>query len=205
MPSNDFFSGATLAADQDSHVGLGDPSRQGRELPSRWIHRDQATRLRAVAVQIRAHLADQHLGLEGLDEVVHGPFTHRPHRLLHRSVGGHEQHRQLGAPLLDLVQQLESVHARHLDVTHDELGLAIGEHCERGLAVAGRAGVDAGQAQRVTQGVAQRRVVLHHQHRATHRRSAHRHRRGSHAMRDRGSVKVKVAPPATEGSSRKLP
>ena len=35
------------------------------------------------------------------------------------AIGGHHHHRQLGPPRLDLAQQLQSVHDRHVDVRQD--------------------------------------------------------------------------------------
>ena len=102
-------------------------------------HRRDA-RLAFGAAQHGAHPFQQQALGEGLADIIVGTGI-QAHQLVDLFVlAGEEDHRQIGIGLAQAAQQLQPVHARHLDVQDGEVGRGGGQSGERGGAV--RKGAD---------------------------------------------------------------
>ncbi len=65
-----------------------------------------------------------------LDHELVGVAAQRLHRVVHGGVGGHDRHGQLGLQLAQPAEELQPVHARHLDVGDHGVELLAGRQCE---------------------------------------------------------------------------
>ena len=124
-----------------STVVVSEPERRGRPwcAPARWPRscprwpasalawRRSAEstaicrRVRAVA-RARSTAAVEGVELEGLDQEVDGAVLHGLHRHVHRAVGRHHQHRQLGVERQGPLQRLHPVDAGQLHVEQHDVG-----------------------------------------------------------------------------------
>ncbi len=75
---------------------------------------------------------------ERLGDIVKRALLHGLDRGLDRSECGHEDHGQLGVDLADLREQLEPVHARHLQVGDHALRPLVGNTRERSAGIGRR-------------------------------------------------------------------
>jgi hypothetical protein len=73
---------------------------------------------RHLALDHDGQLADVHR----LRQVVARARAHRPHRRLDLAEGGHDDDRQVRVALPDLSEQLNPVHAGHLEIRHHQIG-----------------------------------------------------------------------------------
>ena len=114
----DFFTGAGLARNQHRGIAAGHAGRQLQQLHAGRFDGHRALRVSRAhtAERMACHQLQQRLGFKRLDQVIRRALTHGVHRALHRAVGGHQQHRQLGLPRPQQGEQLVTVHARHVDV-----------------------------------------------------------------------------------------
>ena len=123
-----------------SHAGLSPTMPSSSRLRRRATSTESASQARASALRSSARDHEVELGeLVGLGEVVEGAQLHRRDRAVDAAVAG--QHHDLGArrELLDALEQLDAVHARHLDVDEGGLDAAFFDAAQRALAVAGLA------------------------------------------------------------------
>ena len=63
---------------------------------------------------------EQVVGVDRLREEVGGALLHRPHRLLHRAVGGHDDDRGLGVRVPGRLEHVEAAPGRQLQVGEDD-------------------------------------------------------------------------------------
>ena len=103
---------------------------------------------------------------EGLDQIVEGAAAHRPHGGGERGVGGDHHHRRRCRPGADILQDVEPVHVRQLEVEQQAIDLVVAQHGVGGLAVGGHQQVVAERFQMHAAGHGQRRTVLDDQDRA---------------------------------------
>jgi len=92
-----------------------------RELLQAFAHRPAArpaAALDAVALEAFAHELDHALVVEGLLEEIHRPLAYRAHRLRHVGPAREEDHRDQHALGLEVLLQLEAVHAGQMQVQH---------------------------------------------------------------------------------------
>ena len=81
----------------------------------------------------------EHVGrLERLEMVVEGPTFGSFDGSLHGPFAGHNDHRQLGMPLLDLLERVQTAHARHADIQNHQIELLGLDALQRRLGTVGR-------------------------------------------------------------------
>ena len=161
-----FLAGAALAGDQHRGIVLRDLARQRHQRASTpdptATSSFGATRARQLALR---HV-DQRLRVEGLDDVVGRAFAHGRHRLRDGAVGGHQHHRQIRPQPLDGRQAARSRSAPGICTSEMTRAISsLGSSCSALACIGGGERRQAGGAQRVDQGLAQRGVVLDHQDR----------------------------------------
>ncbi len=167
--------------DRGGHLGQRpDPLDRLAELLCARL--DDALELRGVALERRLllghpalELADLHgatqrrdqvLAVERLLHVVVRAGAQRSHRKVVLPVPGDEQRGRVGPEDADLVQQREPVHARHLDVGHDDIVVGGEDALERGGGGVAHVHVRIrhAQPQRLGQRLEEGAVVVHHEH-----------------------------------------
>ena len=145
-----FLAGSALPEDQDRGLAPRRAPGQVEDAVHRGVLADHVAEVE-VALQHLAQqdvLADQRLlghdlhhhqaeffGIERLHEVVVGPALHRLDRGLDRGVGGHDDDGHVRLRLLHRLEDLEAVHARHLQIDQQNRPAPLAEHVERGRAV----------------------------------------------------------------------
>ena len=150
------LAGAALAGEQHRHVehrraphllehlqprrAVADHAVVVAAAPALNLDRERVAAACECAAFERARDHEVELGeLVGLGEVVEGAQLHRRDRAVDAAVAG--EHHDLGArrELLDALEQLDAVHARHLDVDEGELHAAGLDAAQCAFAVAGLA------------------------------------------------------------------
>ena len=58
-------------------------------------------------------------------DIVERAGSHRLHRALDRAIGGHHDHRRFESPLLKCLQELHSIHYRHIEIAEHDIDAAI--------------------------------------------------------------------------------
>ena len=120
----------------------------------------------ACVPELQRLLHAQHhlLALEGFGHEVRSPGLHRLDRGVDGAMRGQHHHRHVLPPRLQLAQEREAIHARHAK---------IGEHGHEGLSLEAREGLlgarhvlglDARLPEQTREHLAQRSVVVDHQH-----------------------------------------
>lgn len=147
------------------HGGLasGHPGRQLEQLGSLGIAVDHGPFLHLLGRHIAADLIEQHLGGEGLGQVIDGPFAHGPHRAVNIGVGGHQQHRHLGILLTNVGQQGQAVHSPHLDIRDHHVEILARQGQQGPLTAVHLAALIATEQQGIHQRFAQAIVIFHYQ------------------------------------------
>jgi hypothetical protein len=208
----ELLAGAGLAGDQHRAVGRG----EARELLAQAAQRgraahqrlgapqagDRAAQLLQLALQqvvLDRALHDAHelLGLHRLLQEVEGAGLHGLHRLGYRADAGDHHDRNAHTAPARLVEQREPVAARHAQVGHDRLALALLEEAHGLLRARGGAGGEALGAQDLLQRVAHEGFVVDDQDMG-----------GFHQLvsgRLRGSRTTKRAPPSGRFSALIVP
>ena len=157
------FTAARLAADQHRRIGRRHAPRQFADL-ARFRVLGEHGRGRGGGRLHARHPIQQDFGREGFEQVVGGPVAHGIDRLGHRAVRGNQHKRHLRAPRAHLAQQVVAVHAIHLHIADNHIdGVAL--HAIQGFAaVRGGQRAITAELDRVAERLAQRVVVLYHQH-----------------------------------------
>jgi len=167
-----------MATDEDGRVGSGrdlgqleDPLHGGAlrdevAEPVLLLQGQAQDGVLAHQALLRDHLLHEErelLRVEGLHQVVEGAELHGRDRGVHRGVGGHHDHGRLRLELARLLQDLEPVHAGHLEVhQHDVPALAL--HLLDGAAPVGSGGdLEAVLLQPPAQGFPDDLLVVDHQ------------------------------------------
>ena len=166
---------------EDQHVG-GDPG-EGADLFAQALHArrlaDQA-RAQLVAVaqgqaqaavvqhqaaqgQGAAHAVEQVVAGEGLFQEVIGAGAHRLHGQGHVAVTGDQQHRQLRVLLMQLLEQLQAVDARHADIADHHPGPVALDACGGAPGIGQAGDLEPGQVEGLAQGLAQMGVIVDQQ------------------------------------------
>ena len=173
------LAGAALAGDEHGFRGggdLGNPRPQGLHPRTRADHLRRLAgprRLRAGGLlqkpAVANRLCHQPLDLihvEGLLDVIEGPVPHRLDRRVDGGVGGDHDHLGPVAALLELNDELQPAHPRHLQVGDDAIVALLLDDLQ-GLAGARAAGdAVAGLAEDVGHRLAGLAVVVDDQHAA---------------------------------------
>jgi hypothetical protein len=160
---------AGFAGDQHRRAGV----RQAPDRPEHLLHRGglpenlgRAGRdlLGALLAHALVHRAadqiDRLVDVEGLGQVLERAALECSDRALQIGVGGHDDHRQLRVPLLDVLEELEAGGARHPDVGHQHLGRVALQLGERLLRDAERLVGNALAGERLLEHPADRAVVV---------------------------------------------
>src|SRR5207244_2228830 len=104
------------------------------------------------------------LEVERLEYVIEGAELHRVHGRLHSAVGREQHHRHLGVDLAYTGKQLETRHARHLEIGEDQVELLGLEPLERLFATLGAHRLDPHALEQDLQHAAHLPLVVDHQH-----------------------------------------
>jgi hypothetical protein len=157
------FAAAGFAGDHHRRIGLRHPAGQRQQFAGAPVLGDHRSVLGARHRQIAADHVDQHIGVEGLQQVIGRAAAHRVHRLLHRAVGGHQHHRQIRIAAADALEQGMSIHLGHLHIAHHHADALALQYVQRRRAVLGRRHRVTGEFQRVAQGLTQTQVIFNDQ------------------------------------------
>ncbi len=177
-PGHQFFAGAGFPGDQDGGIGLrhidngfkqldhgrglahqvfkpgdgGDPLLQDQVFHGQVLHLHQFLDGEA-----------EFLEVEGLEQIVVGAQLHGLHRVLNGAVGGHHDDGDIGIGFLELFEQGQAVHFRHLDVDEHDVEPVLGV-LGQGRRTAGRGlHLVAVLLQPALQGLADAQFVIHYQ------------------------------------------
>jgi hypothetical protein len=165
------FAGAALAAEHYRCIRGGNAARQVQQTPAGGI---LGHRLVAILDRPGAHMArhrlHQYRGLERLDQIVGRSLVHGIHRLLHRGIGGHQYHRQIGPFGMQALQQGVTVHALHVHIAQHQREILPRQPFQRSHTVRGAHHLPAFQLQDVGQRLGQGRVIFHYQNSLFHHR-----------------------------------
>src|SRR2546430_9476879 len=104
------------------------------------------------------------LEVERLEYVIEGAELHRVHGRLHSAVRREQHHRHLGVDLAYTGKQLETRHARHLEIGEDQVELLGLEPLERLFATLGAHRLDPHALEQDLQHAAHLPLVVDHQH-----------------------------------------
>ena len=163
VASQHLFARPARACHHDGGLASGDPGRQLEQLGGPGIPVHHGALLHLLGRHIAADLVEQHLGGEGLGQIVDGPFAHGAHGPVDVGVGGHQEHRHLGILLADVGQQGKAVHASHLDIRDHHVKALARERQQGPLAAVSLAALVTAEQQGIHQRLAQTVVVFHHQ------------------------------------------
>ena len=104
----------------------------------------------AQPLDMRQRLVDRRFEIGEVDRLgdeIERPAVHRGADVGHVAIGGDDHRRERLVALLDLLQQGQAVHPRHVDVAdHHVDGGAVGQHFERLDAVTGKAKIEGAAA-----------------------------------------------------------
>jgi len=126
---------------EDRIHGSGTPHDVGEAVFLSEAGAQQACFLaQATVLELARHHQGQLAHIDGFGEVVSGPGAHGSHGRLDLAEGRHDHHGQIGIQLVQLAQQLDSVHAGHLEIGHHDFGREVGYLAEGLEAVSGRLG-----------------------------------------------------------------
>jgi hypothetical protein len=120
-------------------------------------------RPRGGAAEHRLHAGDDLARGEGLGDVVVGAELDADDPVDLVVAARQEQHGHV-ALRTQAAADLQPVHARHVDVEHDQIGRVLGDAGQRGLPVRGLRAGEAGLFQREHEQLADVRVVVHDEH-----------------------------------------
>ena len=150
------LAGAAFALDHDGGIdpghgfdlfahlahGLALPHQlgDGVGLLAELLAQDAVLALQPVLFERVARHHGKIVGIEGLGDVIERAVFERPDRGLDRGVTGHHDDAGVELLALDLLEQLDAVHARHADVGDRQVELAAGQLGERIVGVGG--GID---------------------------------------------------------------
>ena len=170
------LAGARLPGDEHRRLGGGDVADHLEEfLHGRRSADDGGVECRPLLgclLPAGRHLAVVHraqqrqaqpVEVERLGEVVVGPLAHGLDGVLHRRVGGHDDHRQARLHGVDAAEGLVAVHARHAHVHEHRVVLLAPHRRHRRAAVVGLGGAPAPLTDKRTEGIAVHLVVVDHQ------------------------------------------
>ena len=101
--------------------------------------------------------------VEGFGQVVVGALLHGGDRRLHAAVGGQEQRLQVGLPHLEPLQQLQAIHAWHVQVEHGHVKAGVGRDPQGLLAARGGVHGHPLALEAADQGATHLLVVVHDQ------------------------------------------
>jgi hypothetical protein len=153
-----------LPGQENRGVRGGDPGGEGQGLQRHRVLRHHAGRGH-LPRHDSLQLLGQHLGREWLHQIVGRAGHHGIHGVLDAAVGGDHQHRQLRQAIADAGEEGGAVHRLHLVIGHDGGNRGAREHLQGLGPFGGDAYLEAGQSQRLGQGLAQALVVFHEEDR----------------------------------------
>ncbi len=177
-PGSQILAGPCLPGDENGGIRLGDPlnllhegldGRGGAEDPAdpesfpQFFFEPKVLFLEILVLQGLLEGHEQGIPVEGLGDVIIGPFPHGFHGHLDTPVGGNHDDDGLGVLCLDPPQHLHSIHVRHFHVgNHDAERLGF-ETFESLLAVRGAYDLVAFLLQVVVENLAKTLVIVDQQ------------------------------------------
>ena len=176
-----FLARAVLARDEHPGIGGCHPVDGVADVQHRFAVADHVVARRMGAPQLGVLLlqpalldavADdrqQALLFPGFLQEVVGPQPAALHRGLLVAVGGDDDHVRAGRFLADALQDLEPVHARHLDVEQDDVRLFLGQEFEGPESILGQPGLETVILEQALQGDADALLVVDDQDALGHR------------------------------------
>ena len=167
------LAGSVLARDQDAAVGRGDAADVLDQRGDRGAGADDAeiglAVVRPAAAELRdpdrlRHDLEQPLAIGGFLDEVERPALPGLDRVRDRRLARHHDHAGVGRDLADPGERVEPVHARHREVEQHRVDATPAQQLERAVAGLGLDHGMAGMFEHRAQRVADRGIVVDHQH-----------------------------------------